>query len=366
MNLIMKQLLFIIFLIAVSDLSAQTPCGNLASQNGKWVQNPANGKDQQAVKNVNTAMSLFQKAVAGFTGGQAKTYLFTAGYLDVPVKKIQGATVAMLFLQYECINGVIKPEAATDTWLYIGFNEFPFFRSNNVIGILQNCAEGFYCLPNGQQMYLSNYVLKDTFKGFPKLTPLHDSAAEAVFISKSGRLPLRSVSEAEFLVEYKKSINQKKGEYIKNLEDHLAKEPADLARMDADKQMAGREESKKALIAANNQTRATVAKLKNELKACNARIDSYIATPLAKKPALIDVVDEYCVPEELFKPKSKSRAVVVFDENYFDKNLPTASPQFIVVYWRKGDAGRFPVKREFIRKFEENFDFEALNKMIGK
>ncbi|HRH43834.1 MAG TPA: hypothetical protein PKY82_19535, partial [Pyrinomonadaceae bacterium] len=188
--------LFCIFLLLLIPLSAQTPCGDLATQPGKWVQTPPTGKDVQAIKNINTAMSLFQRSVTGFTGGQAKTYTFTADLVDVPGKKFQGYTAAMLFLQFECIKGVIKPEAATDTWLYIGFNEFPFFRSNNIIGILQNCAEGFYCLPNGQQMYLSNYLLKDIFKGYPKLTPLHDPAAEAVFLSKSGQLPLRSVSEA--------------------------------------------------------------------------------------------------------------------------------------------------------------------------
>ena len=151
----------------------------------------------------------------------------------------------------------------------------------------------------------------------------------------------------------------------------MQKEPADLARMDAD--MAGREESKKALIASNNQTRSTLAKLKNELTACHKTLDSYMATPAAKQPAFVEVLDEYCNPSKMFNPTNNVNQIVVFDEEYFNKNLPPATPQFIVVYWRKGDANyevrkgvyRFPIKREFIRKFEENFDFEALNKLLG-
>lgn len=355
-----------ILLLSFLNLFAQTPCGDLAAQQGRWVQTPPIGKDAQAVKNINTAMSLFQKSVVGFTGGQAKTYTFTADLVDVPTKKIQAATAAMFFLKYECINGAIKPEAETGTWFYVGFNEFPFFKSNNAVGVLKDCAESFYCLPNGQQMFFSQYQLKGDFKGYSKLIPLHHLDGEAVLLSKNGRLPLRSATQAEVLVEYKKSINRKKGEYIKQLENNLAKEPADLARMDADKQMAGREESKKALIASNNQTRATVAKLKNELAVCNATIDSYIAKPIAKQPASVEVIDDYCNPEKMFNPTNHVKQIVVFDESYFDKNLATASPQFIVVYWRKGDAGRFPVKKEFINKFEQNFDFSALKNMLGK
>lgn len=348
------------------NLSAQTPCGDLATQQGKWLQTPPTGKDVQAVKNINMAMTLFQNSVKGFTGGQAKTYTFSSDLVDVPNKKIQAATVAMYFLQYECLKGVIKPEAETGTWFYVGFNEFPFFKSNNAVGVLKDCAESFYCLPNGQQMFFSQYQLKGEFKGNQKLVSLHHLDGEAVLLSKNGKLPLRSVTQAEVLVEYKKSFNKKKSEYIKQLEASLAKEPADLARMDADKQMAGREESKKALIASNNQTRATVAKLKNELAACNAKIDSYSALPIAKQPASVEGVDDYCNPEKMFNPTNHIKQIVVFDESYFEKNLPTTSPQFIVVYWRKGDAGRFPIKKNFIDRFEQNFDFSALKNILGK
>ena len=219
----MKLILPIIVLIFVSNLAAQTECGDLSVIPGKWIQTPPTGKDPLGVKNINTVMSLFKKSVNGFSGGQAKTYTFSADPVDIPLKKVHGYSTAMYFSQFECVRGVVKPEAATGTWLYVGINEFPFFRSNNIIGIKDNCSESFYCLPNGQQMFFSKYNLKGTLKGYPRLTPIHDSDADAVFISKSSRLPLRPVTQSEVLVEYRKSFDRKKGEYIRQLEASIAK-----------------------------------------------------------------------------------------------------------------------------------------------
>ncbi len=95
---------------------------------------------------------------------------------------------------------------------------------------------------------------------------------------------------------------------------------------------------------------------------------------VAKQPAIVEWIDYYCNPEKMFNPKSSPNQIMVFDDEYFDKSLSAASPQFIVVYWRKEDANkvgreggfRFLLKREFIPKFEANFDFEALTKMLGK
>lgn len=365
----MKLLLILtIVFLSIANLSAQTPCDVLlANLPGKSVKNLAVGKNTQAVKNANTAMSLLQKSVTGFMGGQANLELFTSAWVDTRPYKYEGYTVTMYFRQPGCRDGKINVLDATGTWIYIGFNEIPFFRSNNILGLTNNCAEGFFCLPNGQQMFFSQYQLKGNFKGYPNLVPLHDAMAEAVFLSKSGHLPLRSVTQAEVLVEYKKWITKKKDVEIKRLEDHLANEPADIAR-------ATREESKKTLITAYNKVRGRVAELKNERAACIATVDSYLTKPIAKQPAVVEGIHWYCDPEKMFNPKSGHKPIMVFDDQYFDKTLPPASPQFIVVYWRKGDAKavnrdgsfRFPLKREFIRKFEENFDFETLNKMLGQ
>lgn len=216
-------------------------------------------------------------------------------------------------------------------------------------------------------MFYSQYQLKGNFKGYPNLVPIHHEIAEAVFLSKSGRLPLRSVTQAEVLIEYKKWFTKKMDVNIKRLEDHLAKEPTDIARTKG-------EEPKKTLANTYNRVREYIAIDKNKRAACIAAVDSYLMKPIAKQPAIVEGIDHYCNPENMFNPKSGHKPIMVFDDQYFDKTLPPASPQFIVVYWRKEDANsvsrdgsfRFPLKREFIRKFEANFDFEALKNMLGK
>lgn len=340
----MKTFLFLsILLLSFVEFSAQTPCRNLQTQVGKWVQTPPTGKDLLAIKNINTAMSMFQKSVAGFTGGQAKTYLFTADWVDTRPVKVQGYTVAMNFLKYECVAGKIKPEAATDTWLYVGFNEIPFFRSNN-------SAEEDFRLPNGQQMFFSKYKFDGKYKEMNRLVPLQHTDSEAVFLSNANRLPLRQVTQTEALANYKKFFAKKRFETIKWQENILAKEPSNQAAI------------------------RIIAENKKEIAGCDAKIDSYLTKQAAKQPAFVEGINYYCEPENMFLSANDERAkqIVVFDEAYFDMTQPPATPQFIVVYWRKGDANalsreggyRFPVKREFIRKFEENFDFEALQKML--
>jgi hypothetical protein len=76
--------------------------------------------------------------------------------------KFPGYTVAMYFQQFECAAGKIKPEGATGTWFYIGFNDFPFFTGNNSVG------EDFR-LPHGQQMFYSNYRLTGKLKSIRDL-----------------------------------------------------------------------------------------------------------------------------------------------------------------------------------------------------
>jgi hypothetical protein len=342
----MRLLLIVTTFITLSvNLSAQTPCGNLANIPGKWTQKPATSKDAQIVRNINSAMSLFQKSVGGFAGGQATAYLFTSSWVDTRPYKFPGYTIAMNFLQFECVAGKIKPEGATDTWLYIGFNEFPFFIGNNSAG-------DDFRLPNGQQMFFSNYRLNGKFKSFSRLTPLHHTNSEAVFLSKSNRLPFRQVTQAEVMANYKKFFAKQRNETIKWQENILSREPS------------------------NQAARDIITENKKEITKCDSTIDSYLSRQTAKQPAFVEGINYYCEPEKMFLPPTDERAkqIVVFDESYFDKSLLPATPQFIVVYWRKGDANyqlseggfRYPVKREFIRKFEENFDFEAVQKMLVK
>lgn len=335
---------FALFLFS-ANVSAQGACGNVAAMPGKWVQDTPVGKDPVTVRNIKTVMSMFQKSVAGFTGGQARTYTFTSGWVDTRPYKFQSYTVALYLLQYECVAGKMKPEAATGTWLYIGINEIPFFNSNNN-------AEQSFKLPNGQQMFYSKLKLTNGFQGMTKISPLQHPDGEAVFLSNSNRLPFRQVSQADVLANYKKYFAGPRTSSIKSQEDILAREPG------------------------NARAKEIIAGYKNEISKCDSTIDMYLTKADSKKPAFVDGINSYCDPQNMFLNPSdeRSKQVVVYDDAFFDKSLPGAAPQFIVVYWRKGDSNhqtrdgafRFPVKREFIRKFEENFDFEALKKVLGK
>ncbi|MCD9187772.1 MAG: hypothetical protein LUM44_15230 [Pyrinomonadaceae bacterium] len=354
-------------------ISAQAQCGDLPSMPSILSETPISGRDPKAVALAKNVSALMKKAVSGAKGGQIKLAPFTSGIVPVPNSKIQSFTIAMRFLHFECVGGKPKPSAATDTWMYVGVNEIPFFTENFSASKGEKPEESFK-LPNGNQMFLNRYKLDGDFNGFQQIKKLPEESVVEVLLSKAGKLPFRNVSQAEFLNVYKAYFVSKKSEYLNRLEAVLAKEPADIARMRNDAQMEGREASIKALIESNNNARKTVAQIKNELASCNQRIDSYIETSNSNQPAIIEVIDEYCKPAEIFvkADNPNSANVVVFDESFFNKTLPPPSPQFIVVHWRRRDAFatdrngaiRFPQKRDFIFQFEKNFDLAALNKLL--
>ncbi|HQU86583.1 MAG TPA: hypothetical protein PKY59_25855 [Pyrinomonadaceae bacterium] len=354
-------------------VSAQTQCGDLSAQPLTLSETPISGRDPKAVALAKNVSALMKKAVVGAKGGQIKLAPFTSGVVPFSGSKIQSFSLAMHFLHYECVGGKTKTSAATDTWMYVGVNEIPFFNANFSASKGEKAEESFK-LPNGNQMFLNRYKLDGDFNGFQQIKKLPDESVVEVLLSKSGKLPFRNVSQAEFLNVYKAYFASKKSEDIKRIEGILAKEPADIARMRNDSQMEGREASIRALIESNNNVRKTLAQMKGELASCNQRIDSFIKTSNSNQPAIIEVIDEYCKPAEMFvKTDNPNHAnVVVFDDSFFNKTLPASSPQFIVVNWRRRDALatdrngaiRFPQKRDFIFQFEKNFDFAALNKLL--
>ena len=357
----MRFCLFITVLFLAGDVTGQIPCpSDLTIVPGRVVVTPPKLKDPVALKNIRQATALLEQSVKGFTGGEARIYSSDFEKTDTANGKYQMYEVAMYFLKYECVGGVVKPEAATDLWVYFSFNRLPFFQSNNTVG---------YTLKSGQEMYYSKYSLGERYKGFPLLSPLHHSNGKAVWMSEPERLPLRGVTQAEILPAYRESFFKNRDETIKRLEACLATEQRDIARIESSTNSpADKERSRKALLDSNANSRKTVETAKAEKATCEAEIRTALSKPTASDPAFVEFVDYYCKPDKVFIDRSNSRAkaVTAFDDAFFDQTKPAGAAQFIVIYWRPEVGSRFPIKREFTQRFEEGFDFNAARAMLGK
>lgn len=357
----MRLCFLLLSLFAVSSVSGQIPCpADLTKIPGRVVVTPPKLKDPAALKNVRQAAALLEQSVKGFTGGEARIYTTEFKKADTATGNYRMYEVSMYFLKYECVGGIVKPEAATDLWVYFSFNRIPFFQGNNSVG---------YNLKNGQEMYYSKYSLGEKYKGFPMLTPLHHPNGKAVWISEQARLPLRSVTRAEVLLVYRDVFFKNRDETIQRIEASLATEQRDLARIDSSTDSpADKERSRKALLDSNANSRKFLGTVKTEKAACEAEIQAALAKQTANEPAFVELVDSYCKPEKLFLDRTnpRAKALMSFDDTFFDRTKPPSAAQFIVIYWRPDASGRFPIKREFSQRFEEGFDLNAVRAMLGK
>ncbi len=348
-------------LFLAGDVGGQIPCpADLTKVPGRVVVTPPQLTDPVALKNIRQATMLLEQSVKGFTGGEVRIYTSDFEKTDTSAGKYKMYEVAMYFLKYECVGGIVKPEAATGLWIYFSFYRIPFFNSNNDVG---------YTLNNGQEMYYSRYALGDSYKGLPTLGPLHHPNGKAVWVSEQARLPLRSVTRAEVLPAYREAFFKNRDETVKRLEASLSTEQRDLGRIDSSpNSLADKERSRKALLDSNVNSRSFIEKAKAELSACTAEINDALSKPTAKDPAFVEFVDSYCKPEKMFidRANPRAKAITAFDDAFFDRTKPASVAQFIVIYWRPDASDRFPIKRDFSLRFEEGFDFNAARAMLGK
>lgn len=328
MKIFILNSLIALVLFAGSSIG-QTPCpADLTKVPGKITVTPPKGSDPVAMRNIRQTIGLLEGLVQGVNGGEIRIYASGFGRADTAAGNHQLYEVAMYFLQYECVAGKVKPEAATDLWFYVSFNRIPFFESNNSVG---------HSLPNGQSMYYSTYRLIDDFRGFPMLTPLHHPNAKAVWISDRRRLPLRNISRAEMLPAYRAAFIKNRDETIKRLEASLATEQRDLDRIASGTDSpADKDRSRKALLDSNARSRKYLETARMEKAACEENIRAALAEPRAGNPALVEFTNTYCKPQSLFLEASnpRAKAVTVFDDSFFDRTKPAGAAQFIVVYWR--------------------------------
>lgn len=259
-------------------------------------------------------IELLKKSIPDITGLDAKAYRSIRGdsYVkDGPVK----FGVNSLFLSYYCvpakgyapsIAGTVQPGGETGTWIYVDFNSLNWLANERMMftGFKTTKGNAILLMPKSG----------GTLRGFELLLPdIHHGkrGEEAMVLAPEGKSPYKPLSREKFL----------------------------LARQAYAEQQKRPEEATK--IA------AVIAAMSPEDREAQAVVKDYYALD----------------PAKIFVPESGGGTpLATISHAFFDVKGSRSAIRMITLYWSWDQD--VPSKVALIKQFKENFDFEALKKMI--
>ncbi len=258
----------------------------------------------------------------------------------------------------------IVPEGETGCWFYARPNDF------------RNLMNGFM---NNTSMYLPNTLLPlfsgdirlvEDEKGMMNIYVFNEDEEQTFagwFFSARKTLPIRKVTKKELARAYRTQKLKELEERNQSLQKTLtaSKEGYKRAQADNSYQKAG---EKEALLQSYREGDKTIVESMTqnsaEMDRCRQTTDAMMQAADAESPAYESELKDLMFGQNRKADKnSQSRFVYVEDENYFNKTLPGAQPQFIVAYLRRQDIT--PAKTAFIKKIEDVFDWNVVRKMVG-
>lgn len=219
------------------------------------------------------------------------------------------------------MRGKVTLISETDTWIEIFFNSFGWLTNEK-----KGLSRDFITLKGGTIYEFPGQT--GELKGFALFShDLFRVKSEAVLILPDSRSPFIFLSREEYLrariQNYEKEINKLQGSaprLIAEYQGYINKYNEMLAEMSP----------------AEKQT-----------------------------PAVIRNYYAGVSKEKVFADEAKDgKRLAGIKKSFFNPNLPRHSVQFITVYFRWNDKN--PATAALIQQFKENFDFQALNQMLGK
>jgi hypothetical protein len=259
----------------------------------------------------------------------------------------------------------IAPEIATGNWIKFRVNDFKEFAETANIGAL---------VLAGTQLRLnfsSDIRIEENKNGIKSIyffNENNEQTFEGWYFSEIKALPYRRITKFEFAQSYRQYWLYKTNEEITRLEGVLETSKKTFARVSAEKGKSEAEKQKffQSLHEGDKKTQQYIDQFKAKREDAVRFTDTILKSPEAKSEAYIINFHEILnQPSEIRfgDGKGKGKYVYVANQDFYNPKLPKWQPQLVVVQLRK--EGDSPAKVGFVKKFEDEFDFNVIRKMVG-
>jgi hypothetical protein len=267
-------------------------------------------------------------------------------------------------LKYQGKNE-IAPEGETGNWIYFRANDFTVFLNNYT-------SPSSISLPSkGAKLYVTgNIRLEENRNGLKSIYFFNENNEQKFagwYFSESKTMPFRRITNFELALSYQEYWLNKFDEDIKRLEGVLETSKKTFARVSSEKGAMTEKEKQnffKSLSDGDKQTQLIIDRYKAQREDCIKRTNALMTASDAKNDAYIKNLNDLIYePNDLTAGGGKGKYVYVENREIFDKTLPKSKPQFMTVQLRRQDTS--PAKTAFTKKFEDEFDFNVIRKMVG-
>lgn len=241
---------------------------------------------------------------------------------------------------------------------------FVYFKINALDSFL---SEDFPNLRTGDLRVIENP------NGIKSLYDFNENG-EQIFIgwyfSENRGLPYRRLSKAELAQKFREYRVTELDRQIESLEKpatSIDKEIADtksnpyLTEVNKQKIIEGLRQADAARKKADVENKKQVETLKTQREDVIRRTEAMMKAPDAKSDARVILLSNNL--NDLEPPAGKGKYVFVENKDFFNQKLPKWQPQFILVSHHRYD--KYPGQADFNNKFENEFDFNALRKIVG-
>jgi hypothetical protein len=324
------------------------------------------------LRRADKVLDLLEQADPSPTGLEARRYRNIRGNsysANGPVPF--GATA--LYLSYYCVpdtaqfgntRGTIRPEAETQTWIYVFFNSLGWLEQEPLSGILHTASGASVMVEPHHSSEFQGTTLYQPMVHKPELT-------EAIIFTPDGRSPYKPLSREGYLLAREKRYDEMIADVEKEVAHQATYRDQGIASLEkrttwsADRKAAEKQRYVQAYEAAARGLANRRQQLEGEKAKFAAFLDAMPAEESKQQAIVRDVVTMPGERAPMFVAEGQdSKRLATIDRSLFEASGPRDAVRIAVVYWRwKGDDAN---KKEMIRQFKERFDFKAVREMVGQ
>ena len=263
-------------------------------------------------------------------------------------------------------KNVIGPEGETGNWIYFRANDFTGFAVNGNSGDLVLSGTELRLNLSGDIRIEEN---KNGMRNIYFFNENNEQQFSGWYFSERKALPYRRITRFEFAQSYREYWLKKIDDEIKRLEGVLATSQKTFNRVSGEKGIMTEAEKQKffqSLREGDQKTQQAIDQNKARRSDAIRFTDTVLKAADSRSEAFISNFNEILnQPSEIRfgTGVGKGKFVYVADQSFYDPKLPKWQPQAITVELRRQDTS--PAKTAFTRKFEDEFDFNVVRRMVG-